>query len=121
MNKTSKSTAQKIPLVKSKSRIRKSTKLTNDKKELYKLAWNDVKEGRSNIYQAAKRYDINQSTLWYWCQRDDVDHSAPSVGRPCYLGKHLEEKMKNWMFEAAKSGNLFAGCYFLNSTLFRIF
>lgn len=90
-----------------KKKTRPSTKLSKEKKELLKLAWSDVKEGRLNLYQAAKRHKIAYSTLRQWCQKDDVDHSLPSVGRPCYLGDILERKLMKWVLEAAKTGEFF--------------
>lgn len=56
-----------------------------------------------NVYQAAKKYELSQPTLWKWCQRDIID-SVPSVGRPCYLG-HLEKKHRDWILEAAATGD----------------
>lgn len=87
-----------------KKKSRPSTKLSIEKKQLLKLAWTNVKEGSLNVYQAAKQYNVSCSTLRQWCAKDDVDHSLPSVGRPCYLGSDLEEKLKKWVLEAAKTG-----------------
>lgn len=81
-----------------------STKLSEEKKECLKSAWIDVKEGRMTMYRAAKEHNVSLSTLWKWCQRTDVDEAVPSVGRPCFLGAHLEHKLKNWIFEAARTG-----------------
>ncbi|XP_055303246.1 uncharacterized protein LOC129568930 [Sitodiplosis mosellana] len=81
-----------------------STKLSEEKKNSLKNAWIDVKEGRMTIYRAAQVHDVNVSTLRKWCQRNDIDEQRPSVGRPCYLGKNLEIKLKHWISEAAKSG-----------------
>lgn len=66
-----------------------------------------MKNGRFNVYQAAKHYGLSQPTLWHWCQRNDVNEIVPSVGRPCYLGNSLEEKLKKWILEAARTGILF--------------
>lgn len=93
------------PAVFARPRQRPSTKLSNEKKERYKKAWIDVKEGRFNVYQAAKHYDLKQPTLWHWCQRTNVDGATPSVGRPCFLGSKLENNLKKWILEASSSGN----------------
>lgn len=80
----------------SNSRRRASTKLSENQKEKYKLAWIDVKEGRLNVYQAAKKYEVSQPTLHNWCKRDDIIESTPKSGRPCYLGS-LEDQIENWI------------------------
>lgn len=86
------------------NRRRASTKLSDSQKEKYKLAWIEVKEGRLNVYQAAKKYELSQPTLYNWCKRDDIIESTPKSGRPCYLGS-LEHKIENWILEAAATGD----------------
>lgn len=100
------SLSSRIPLSVNQKRQRPSTKLSDEKKNVYKAAWVVVKEGRLNVYKAAKKYNLSHSTLWQWCQKNDIDDSIPTVGRPCFLGNQLEEKLKKWIFEAASTGKL---------------
>lgn len=86
----------------SRSRPNHSTKLSDEEKEKLCLARSDVKEGKMTMYKAALIHKVSLSTLWKWCQRDD-DEEIPTVGRPCYLGAQLENKIKDWLFEAARS------------------
>lgn len=86
------------------SRPPHSTKLSDEKKECYKNAWIAVKEGKMTIYGASKQYDVSIKTLWNWCQRDNILEDTPSVGRPCFFGQNLENKLKQWIFEAARTG-----------------
>lgn len=67
---------------------------------------NHVKEGRATAYRAAKLHNVCLSTLVKWCKRDDIDNVIPSVGRPCFLGENLEKKLKEWIFEDARTGEL---------------
>lgn len=80
-----------------------STKLSDEKKQNLISAWTEVRKGTMSIYKAAKTYGIPNSTLYNWCERSNVDE-LPSVGRPCYLGSHLENKLKQWILEAARTG-----------------
>lgn len=80
-----------------------STKLSEDRKQKYKSAWIDVKEGKMTIYKAAKEHNLSATTLWKWCQRDDIEECIPSVGRPCFLGPNLEMQLEKWIIEAART------------------
>lgn len=81
-----------------------STKLTEEKKENYKKAWIAVKEKNMTIYGAAKQYKVSISTLWKWCQRENIVEEIPIVGRPCFFGSSIENQLKEWIFEAARTG-----------------
>lgn len=85
---------------------RRSTKLSEDRRRNLKSAWNAVKEGRMTMYAAATEFNISYTTLWKWCRRTDIGESTPSVGRPCYLGMNLENKLKEWLLEAARTGEI---------------
>lgn len=70
--------------------VRQSTKLSKEKKEVYKKAYKAEKEGLFTVYSAAKHYGICKTTLRNWCLRDSLDEDEiPAVGRPCFLGKSL--------------------------------
>lgn len=84
---------------------RHSTKLSEQQKQNLKNAWIAVKEGSMSMYKAAKEYNVPKSTLWHWSQRPDIDEIVPTVGRPCFLGLSLENKLKNWILEAAQTGS----------------
>lgn len=84
----------------------KTTSLSEEKKELYKKAWEEVKEGTITIYGAAKNYGLSKSTLRKWCLRDELDE-LPTVGRPCYLGTALESVLKEWVLESHRLGSYF--------------
>lgn len=88
----------------SKNRRNNSTKLSQEKCERLKKAWIDVKQNSMTLYGASKKYDVPVSTLWDWCQRNDIVDKTPTVGRPCFLGTALEDQLKNWIFEAARTG-----------------
>lgn len=85
------------------SRRNISTKISKDKTEQLKKAWTAVKDGSMTMYRAANLHGVPVSTLWDWCQRTDID-KPPVVGRPCFLGTVLEDKLKEWIFEAARTG-----------------
>lgn len=85
---------------------RHSTKLSEDKKQIIKDARNAVKEGRMTMYGASIEFNVPYSTLRKWCRRTDIEVATPSVGRPCYLGMNLEKKLKEWLLEAARTGEL---------------
>lgn len=88
----------------SKGKRNISTKLSQEKSERLKNAWIAVKQHSMSLYAAGRKYDVPISTLWDWCQRDDIIDKTPVVGRPCYLGTALEDKLKDWVFEAAQTG-----------------
>lgn len=79
-----------------------STKLSDQRKKSMEMARKQVKERKLTIYRAAQLYKVPASTLWKWCQCDEDE--TPTVGRPCYLGSLLENKLKKWIFEASKTG-----------------
>lgn len=83
-----------------------TTKISDERKCLYIKAWNDVKEGRKTMYRAAKDYDLTFSTLWSWCQRDDINEEQPVSGRPSIFSQFLEKKMENFVIESARTGIL---------------
>lgn len=97
------STFNEIP-VKNVKTSRPSTKLSEQKRKVLEQARDDVKAGKMTTYGAAKKYNIPTSTLWQWCNRSDGDEGIPTVGRPCYLGSHLENKLKSWILEAVQTG-----------------
>lgn len=82
----------------------RTTKLSDGTKDRLKNAWIAVKDGRMSMYRAAKEFNVSASTLWKWCKRYDVDKEVPSTGRRCFLGKNLENQLKQWILEAAHSG-----------------
>lgn len=82
-----------------------STKLTKERKEIYKKAWIEVKEKRLTVHTAAKLYGLSKTTLTKWCRLDDLDDCVPHVGRPCYLGGQLEKVLEKFAVESAQLGN----------------
>lgn len=87
----------------SSSRKKRSTRISKNVKELYKKAWAEVKEKSMSIYKASKQYGLNKSTLRNWCAKDNLD-IIPQVGRPCFFGSILEQKLEKWILESAASG-----------------
>lgn len=80
------------------------TKMSDEKKKLYVRAWTEVKSGRKTIYSAAKDYNLTFSTLWSWCQRDDIIEVQPTPGRPSFLGRDLEKQIENFVIHSQRTG-----------------
>lgn len=87
-----------------------TTKISDEKKCLYIKAWNEVKEGKKTMYRAAKDYNLTFSTLWSWCQRDNINEEPPVTGRPCFFGQSLEKKIEKFAIEAGRTGNGYEIC-----------
>lgn len=99
-----------------------STKKSEQKIEQLKKAWAAVKDGTMTMYKAANHYQVALSTLWDWCQRPDIIDKTPVVGRPCFLGSALEDRLKEWIFEAARTGICQEYClHFSNNKLILYF
>lgn len=80
------------------------TKMTEEKKNVYVRAWVDVKNGTKTIYGAAKSYNLTFSTLWSWCQRENITEVQPTPGRPSFLNKDLEKKIESFVLESQRTG-----------------
>lgn len=87
-----------------KTKKHSKTKMSDDKKMLYVHAWKEVKSGRKTIYSAAKENNLTFSTLWSWCQRDNIAEVQPSPGRPAFLGSVLEKKLENFVTQSQRTG-----------------
>lgn len=84
---------------------KRTTNISDEKKHLYKIAWGEVKSGSATIYSAAKKYGLSKSTLRNWCLKDELE-TLPVVGRPCYFGTSLEDKLQDWILESFRAGNI---------------
>lgn len=84
--------------------VRRTTKISEEKKQAYKRARELVHDGVLTIYAAAKQYGLSRSTLRNWCLMEDVD-DLPNVGRPSFLPSFLERKLADWVLESARLGN----------------
>lgn len=88
------------------SRQRRTTNISAEKREIYKKAWQEVKDGSITIYAAAKLYKLSKTTLRNWCLKGDIEDIV-GVGRPCYFGSDLETKLESWVLESSRLGKFF--------------
>lgn len=65
---------------------RHSTLLTADKRDALQRAWHAVKSGEINMYKAAKQFNVNKTTLFKWCKKDNLTGQF-KVGRPTFYSE----------------------------------
>lgn len=92
-----------LPNTSSGAHRRRTTKLSAEKTQKYVAAYTAVKNGELSVHSAAKQWGLCKTTLRNWCQKSDLDE-RPKVGRLCFIGNLIEDKLEKWALDCAKSG-----------------